>query len=45
VRALVAGGARDVATLMRRLRALAAPTRGAWYGDAIVARLLAASQS
>ena len=39
VRALVRSGVRDVPTIMQRLRALEAPTHGAWYGDAIVTRL------
>ncbi len=39
VRTLVAAGVHDLHDLMPRLRALEAPGHGAWYGDAIVARL------
>ena len=39
VRALVAAGVHDLADLMPRLHALEAPGHGAWYGDAVVARL------
>lgn len=39
VRDLVAAGTRDLPHLMRALAALEAPHHGAWYGDAIVARL------
>lgn len=39
VRDLVAAGTRDLPGLMHALAALEAPHHGAWYGDAIVARL------
>lgn len=39
VEALVGAGVHDLRTLMPRLRALEAPKHGAWYGDAVVARL------
>ncbi|HEY0136762.1 MAG TPA: DUF1835 domain-containing protein [Nannocystis sp.] len=39
VRTLVAAGVHDLMDLMPRLHALEAPGHGAWYGDAIVARL------
>jgi hypothetical protein len=39
VRDLVANGTHDLPRLMRALAALEAPHHGAWYGDAIVARL------
>lgn len=45
VRALVRGGVRDVPTILQRLRALEAPTHGAWYGDAVVTRLRDAALS
>lgn len=39
VQTLVSAGVTDLHALMHRLRALEAPTHGAWYGDAVVARL------
>lgn len=39
VQTLVRAGVREVPALMQRLRALEATNHGAWYGDAIVARL------